>query len=91
MEMNSKAILNRSTRTPADICPRTYRASGFWKVALYICSALAAAGGTAGVAYSSFGQLYEITERIALTCLCLGFAALGTYLILWLIQSKTVL
>jgi hypothetical protein len=82
---------NRSSRAPAEIYPRTYRASGFWKVPLYLCSALVAAGGAAGVIYSAVGQFYELPGRIVLACLCFAFTALGGYLILWLLQSKTVL
>jgi hypothetical protein len=91
MEKNFEAIPSRACSAPADISPRTYRASGFWKVALYVCSTLAAAGGVAGIAYSAFGQIHEIAGRIMLACLCLAFTALGGYLILWLVQSKTVL
>jgi hypothetical protein len=89
--MTFELMPNRSSRAPAEIYPRTYRASGFWKVALYLCSALIAAGGAAGLIYSAVGQFHDLTGRIVLTCLCFAFTALGGYLILWLLQSKTVL
>lgn len=82
---------NRSSRAPAEIYPRTYRASGFWKIALYLCSALIAAGGAAGLIYSTVGHFHGLTGRTILACLCFAFTALGGYLTLWLLQSKTVL
>ncbi len=82
---------NRLSGVPAEIYQKTYRASGFWKAALYVCSALSAAGGAAGVIYSAVGQFYELTGRIVLACVCFAFTALGGYLIMWLLQSKTVL
>jgi hypothetical protein len=82
---------NRSSRAPAEIYPRTYRACGFWKIALYLCSALVAGGGAAGVIYSAVGQFHDLTGRIVLACLCFAFTVLGGYLTLWLLQSKTVL
>jgi hypothetical protein len=83
-------VPNRSSKVPAEIYPRIYRASGFWKVALYLCSALLAAGGVAGVIYVAVGQFYEL-RRIVLACVCFAFTALGGYLIMWLLQSKTIL
>ena len=82
---------NESSRVPAEIYPRTYCASGFWKVALYFCSTLAAVGGGAGILYSAVGQFNDLTGRVVLACLCLVFTTLGGYLILWLLRSKTVL
>jgi len=82
---------NRSSGVPAEIYPKTYRTSGFWKAALYLCSALSAAGGAAGLIYSAVGQFYELTGRIVLACVCFAFTALGGYLIMWLLQSKTIL
>jgi hypothetical protein len=82
---------NRSSKVPAEIYPRSYRASGFWKVALYLCSTLVAVGGAAGLIYSAVGQFYELNGRIVLACVCFAFTALGGYLIMWLLQSKTIL
>ncbi len=82
---------NRASKVPAEIYPRGYRASGFWKVALYLCSALIAAGGAAGVIYAAVGHFYELTGRIVLACVCFAFTAFGGYLIIWLLRSETVL
>jgi hypothetical protein len=82
---------NRSSKVPAEFYPRTYRASGFWKIALYICSTLIAAGAVAGFIYSVVGQFYDLTGRILVGCLSLAFTALGGYTLLWLLRSKTVL
>ncbi|HZY63223.1 MAG TPA: hypothetical protein VFE38_11910 [Edaphobacter sp.] len=45
----------------------------------------------AGLIYSAAGQFHDLTGRIVLACVCSAFTALGGYLILWLLQSKTVL
>ncbi len=82
---------NRSIKVPAETYPKIYCASGFWKVALYICSALIAVGGAAGFIYSAGARFRGLAGRSVLTCLCFAFTALGSYVILWLRQSKTVL
>ena len=82
---------NQSNQVPADIYPRTYRASGFWKGSLYLCSAVAVGGGATGIGYSAVAQSYDLTGRAVMAGVCLAFTALGGYLILWLLQSKTVL
>jgi hypothetical protein len=84
-------IPNRSISVSAEADPRVYQASGFWKVALYLCSVLITAGGAAGVVYSVVGQFYQAGGRILLACLCVAFTALGCYVVLWLLVSKTVL
>jgi hypothetical protein len=82
---------DQSTRVSTKIYPRTYRASGFWSIALYLSSAVAVAGGVAGVVYSIVGHFHEASGRIVMACLCAAFAGLGGYLILWLLLSRTVL
>lgn len=44
-----------------------------------------------GLIYSAIGQFQGLPARIMLACLWFAFTALGGYLILWLLQSKTVL
>ena len=85
----SEPMPNQSIRASAEIYPRTYRPSGFWKIALYLCSALIAAGAVAGLTYSAVS--HDEPARLLLACLCLAFTALGGYVILWLLQSRTVL
>src|SRR5665213_2426896 len=82
---------NRQSKFPVEIFPRTYRSSGFWKVALYVCSTLVAAGAAAGIRYSFVGQFHDLNGRMIMACVSFAFTALGGYVILWLIQSKTIL
>lgn len=71
--------------------PRVYRAAGFWRITLYLCSIVSAAGGAAGLVYSAVGQFHELADRILWACLCFAFVALGAYVILWLLRSEIVL
>lgn len=90
-ERSFDLMYDQSTLGSTKIYPRTYRASGFWDIALYLCSAVAVAGGVAGVVYSITGDFHEASGRIVMACLGAAFTGLGGYLIFWLLLSRTVL
>lgn len=82
---------NRSSRVAAETYPRTYRASGFWSFALYLCSGLIAAGSVAGLIYAAVGEPEPLNGRIVIASLSLVFLAMGIYVLMWLLKSRTVL
>lgn len=77
--------------TAVAVLPKIYRPSGFWKIALLLCSAVAICGGGAGVLFAAVGQFTSPGSRVTLAFVFGSFSLLGIYVLLWLFRSRVLL
>jgi hypothetical protein len=84
--------MKSSSRTQAlPTYPRTYRASGFWKIVMLVCSVVAIVGPTVA-AWFTITEPAATRSTIAFAIsLSLLFIAMGIYCLLWVVKARLVL